>query len=218
MKKSVLLFISSFLLIMLLTAESLWDDRAKDIYSRKINYTAGDSVSVIVTEASSIDYRSNSKTLKTYNFDMTGKELTGLFTFMPKGSADETGNSQSTDNLRINTVIQGRVLRVYNNYVTIQATRQVTIDNKVSTINITGDANMKDISGNSIYSNKLMNPVMAITTLLDNSKTIITPNDLQTTVINPESTTDKKTETTLSDAKKRQLMLYYFNKILNVIF
>jgi hypothetical protein len=196
----------------------LWDDRAKDIYNRKIYYNNGDSIKVIITEKSSIDYKSNTKSLKAYTFDLSGKELTGLFTFLPKGNSDETENSQSKDNLVINSEIQGRIINVLNNYVTIQARKQITIDNKTSIIEITGDADLKDIKSNTIYSNYLINPILRITTLFDNSKVVINPNDIQTTILNPDSTTDRKVETSLTDAKKRELLLYYFNKILNVIF
>jgi hypothetical protein len=218
LKKSAFLLLIIIITNYFLNGESLWDDKAGDIYNRKIYYNEGDSINVIITESSSIDYKSNSKSLKTYGFDITGKELTGIFTFLPKGNSEETENSQSKDTLKINSEIQGRIISAIGNSVTIQARKQIIIDNKSSVMEITGDANLKDIKGNSIFSTKLINPTLRITTLLDNTRTIINPNDLKTTIINPDSTTDRKTETTLNDGKKRELMLYYFNKILNVIF
>ena len=216
------IFLVLFLLILFFSiyiySISLWDDKAGDIYSKKIFYNVGDSINIIITESSKFEYKSSTKSLKSYNIDISGGELSGIFSFLPKAYIEEDKNSLDNDNLKIESILQGRVLSVSDNYVTIRGTKRIQMNNKISSITITGDAYYSDIVDNSIISNKMINPTLSLTTLLDNQRNIITERDLLTEVLNPDATTDRIETTKLSDAKKREILLNFFNKILNLIF
>lgn len=209
----IILFFSIYLF-----SESLWNDKAGDIYNRKIFYNVGDSINIVITESSKYEYKSSTKSLKSYNIDITGGELSGIFDFLPKANIEEDKNSIDNDSLKIENVIQGRIVNVSDNYITVRGTKRIQMNNKVSSITITGDAYYSDVVDNSINSNKMINPSLSVTTLLDNQRTIITERDLLREVLNPEATTDIIETTKLSDAKKREILLNFFNKILNLIF
>lgn len=216
------IFLVLFLIIILLTISihsiSIWDDKASDIYNKRIFYNPGDSINIIITENSIYDYKSSTKSLKSYDLNISEGELSGLFSFLPKGIVEENNNIQDNDKIKIENVIQGRILRVEDRFVTISGVKRIQINNKISSIAITGDAYYSDIIDNSINSSKMINPTLRVTTLLQNQRNIITERDLIKEVLNPDSTTDIIETTKLSDAKKREMLLNIFNRILNSIF
>ena len=154
MKKiNLIIFIISF--SFLLFGDSLWDDRAADIYNRRVYYNKGDSVQILIDEKSAFEYKSSTKSLKSYRLNLSGGELSGLLNFVPTGNVEENKTSQDRDNLKIQSIIQGRIINVKDNYITIFGRKKFSNNNKVSSIEISGDAYLSDIIGNSIVSYKL---------------------------------------------------------------
>lgn len=220
MKKSfIVLFIFLFLITALhIYSESLWDDRATDIYNRKVYYNVGDPIKIVIDERSSMEYRASSKSLKNYQLNVTGGEMSGLLSFVPTANVQENKSGQERDNLSIQNVIQGRITNITDNYVTIRGSKSIGVNNKVNTIIVFGDANFSDIDGNTIYSDMLINPTFRITTLLDNDRVVITDDDLISEILSSESTGEELEITKLSEEKKKEILLGYFNKVLNVLF
>lgn len=219
-KKYSLFFVLLLILITtcFISAESLWIDSAADLYSRKVVYNTGDSIKILIEEETTISYKSDSKALKSYNLNITGGELSGLFSFVPQGNVEENTSSQDKDDFIIINSIQGRITQVDNNYLTISGTKTYTINNKTSKVVIGGVVNIKDVYMNTVRSSNIMDQTLSITTLLDNDNTIITSEDLATVITNPDATSDFQEETQLSEEKKKELLLQYFNKLINVIF
>ncbi|MCK4799282.1 MAG: flagellar basal body L-ring protein FlgH [Spirochaetes bacterium] len=219
MKRVIIISFLIFLFFsMFVFADSLWDDRAADIYNRKVYYKIGDSIQILINEQSAFEYKSSTKSLKSYKLNISGGEMSGLMDFVPSGNAEENKNSLDRDNLKIQSVIQARITRVANNYITITGKKQVQINNKISSVEISGDAYLSDIIGNSIFSNKLIDSSLKIISLIENDSKVITGNDLINVILNPDATSDIIEKTMLSDTKKKEMLLEYFNKILNVIF
>lgn len=200
------------------SAKTLWIDSAADLYSRKVQYTQGDSIKILIEEETTISYKSDSKALKTYNLNITGGELSGLFSFVPQGNVEENTTSQDKDDFIIINSIQGRVMGVENNYLTISGTKTYTINNKTSSVTIGGIVNIADVYMNTVRSSNIMDQTLKITTLLENENTIITSEDLASVIANPDATGDIQEETAISEEKKKELLLQYFNKLINVIF
>lgn len=217
-KKLLVLAFFIFALPITFRAISIWDDRRADIYSKKINYNVGDSVVVLITEESSYEYRSTGKGLKSYKVDIRGGEAKGIFDFIPTGSSEENLALNERDSLKVKNIIAARIVALNNNIATIQGIKNVSVNNRVSNIAIRGEVNISDIKDNQILSSKLLNSTVTITTLLENSKTVISNRDIQEVPVNPDSTTDTRTTNRLSKEKERELLLQYFNKILNTIF
>jgi len=201
-----------------LFSETLWNDNAANIYNRMINYKVGDTIEIVIEENSSIDYKGTNKTVKSSNINIQGGEMTSILSFLPKGSIEENKNSQNKDQIKITNIVQGRITAVNGETVTINANKSLNVNNKISNVAITGEANFSDISGKRISSKKLINSQINITTLVDNQNIVINQNDFERFRVNPDSTTDLREDTRIRDDKKRQMLLDYFNKILNVIF
>jgi len=183
-----------------------------------INYKVGDTIEIVIEENSSIDYKGTNKTVKSSNINIQGGEMTSILSFLPKGSIEENKNSQNKDQIKITNIVQGRITAVNGETVTINANKSLNVNNKISNVAITGEANFSDISGKRISSKKLINSQINITTLVDNQNIVINQNDFERFRVNPDSTTDLREDTRIRDDKKRQMLLDYFNKILNVIF
>lgn len=216
--KILFLFLILFIFSFNIYSVSLWDDRAGDIYNKKIYYNIGDSIQVVITEDSNYEYKSSNKSLKSYKIDVRGGEISGFFDFIPQGGIEENKTGSERDNLKIKNSIQATVTGINNNIVTLRGTKNLSLNNKLNRITLAGQANIFDIKDNMILSSNLINSTLSITTLLENQNNIITNNDLVTELVNPDVTSDTRTQTKLSDAKRRELIIEYFNKILNVIF
>ncbi|HPO49047.1 MAG TPA: flagellar basal body L-ring protein FlgH [Spirochaetota bacterium] len=201
-----------------LFSESLWNDVAADIYCKNVSYKEGDTIEIILEENSQIDYKSSSKTSKSLNITLQGGETTSVLDFLPEGGVDENKNSAIKDSFKISNSIQGAISAVNGQTVTISATKNLTLNNKISSIQITGEANFSDIKGKKISSKKLLNSQISIISLSDNKNIVLNSDDFEKYRLNPDSTTDLREDTRIRDDKKRQILLDYFNKILNVVF
>lgn len=216
--KKLLTIVTIFSLSLILLSQSLWDDKAANIYSYKINYKEGDSIKVFIDETTSVKYKSNTKALKTYKLNIKGGEMSALFNFLPEGNVEENKTAQDSDEVEIVNELQARVISVGENYITIEGRKSFIFNNRTSTIEINGDVNFTDITGNRVYSKDISNQTLRISTLLENSGALINSADLERVVLNPDATTDIREETRLTEERKQEILLEYFNKLLNTIF
>lgn len=216
--KKIAITFTLIILTLTLISQTLWDDKAADIYSRKINYKEGDSIKVLIDEVTSFKYKSNTKALKNYKLNVKGGEMSALFEFLPEADVEESKTAQESDEMEIVNELQARVTAVGENSIAIEGQKSFIFNNRTSTIEIAGEVSFRDIKSNRVYSRDISNQTLRITTLLENPSSIISSADLETVITNPDATTDIKEETNLSDAKKEELLLEYFNKLINVIF
>lgn len=192
----------------LLCSAKLWDDQAADIYSRKVYFKVNDSVKVLVDEKTKLKYAGSSKSLKTTSVNSESGELSGVFDIIPSGDVNESKESSNKDEFEYIAELQGRIIDVKDNYITVNASKTISIDNKVSRISIRGDVALNDLNGNNVYASDLMDERLEITTMIENGYLPLTNEDLD---VSSDSVT-------LTEEKKRDLLLQYLNKMLNVIF
>lgn len=197
---------------------TLWDDALADIYARKVNYKVNDSVKVLIDENSKLSYRSSSKSLKNYSINTESKELVGIFELVPNGSVNEKKDSQEEDEISYFSEIQGQILAINDPFLTVNAAKTVSINNKTSRIELQGDVAFKDLSGNQVRSSDMMNQTLRITTAIENISLPIGEEDLEEIMDTSGDLTLPTGTYGIRDAKKRELLLSYLNKILNVIF
>lgn len=216
--KKILVFLGILITASLIMAVSIWDDRKADVYSKKINYGVGETVLILITEDASYEYKASGKAFKSNKIEIKGGEATGMFDFLPTGSSEVNESANTRDGLKIRTSIPARIIAVNNDIATIQGTKNVIINNRVSNVTIRGEVNISDIRNGEIYSTKLTNSTISIVTLLDNNKNVLTERDLQEVLVNPDLTSDTRTKNVISKEKQKELLLRYFNKILNTIF
>lgn len=192
----------------LLCSASLWDNQAADVYSRKIRYRVNDSVKIRVDEKTKLKYTGSSKSLKTTSVNSQSGELSGVFEVIPSGDVNESKESSNKDEFEYIAELQGRIIDVKDNYITVSGSKTVSVDNKVSRISIRGDVALNDLKGNNINAADLMDERLEITTMIENAYFPLTTEDLD---VSSDSIV-------LTEEKKRDLLLHYLNKMLNVLF
>ena len=97
---------------------------------------------------------------------------------------------------------------VKDNYVTVSGSKTISIDNKVSRISIRGDVALSNLKGNNVKAADLMDERLEITTAVDNAYLPLTDEDLD----------ESSDVVVLTEEKKRDLLVKYLNKMLNVLF
>ena len=191
-----------------LCSATLWDDAAGDIYSRKIRYRVNDSVKIKIDEKTKLKYTGSSKTLKTTSITSQGGELAGVFEIVPSADVNESKESSDKDELEYVAELQGRIIDVKNNYVTVSGSKTISIDNKVSRISIRGDIALSDLKGNTVNASDFMDERLEITTAVENAFLPLTEEDFDVS----------SDVIVLTEEKRRDLLVKYLNKMLNVLF
>lgn len=220
-------FILFFLLPFCLFSQSLWDDNYANLYSSKVNYRVNDSVKIIIDEKSSINYKSSVKSLKSFSLDIKSKDIVGVFDIVPDGIVEESKSSDEKDSFTLNYELQGRVVAVGNGFLTVSGVKNITLNNKNTRVELVGDVAFGDVKGNVIKSSNVMDLNLKITTILDNLFLPVSDEDFiaETEIVEQAGEdgglVEVQVETgkyIITDVKKRELLLNYLNKILNVVF
>lgn len=191
-----------------LCSATLWDDAAGDIYSRKIRYRVNDSIKIKIDEKTKLKYTGSSKTLKTASINSQGGELAGVFEIVPSADVNESKESSDKDELEYVAELQGRIIDVKDSYVTVSGSKTISIDNKVSRISIRGDIALGDLKGNTVNASDFMDERLEITTAVENAFLPLTDEDFDVS----------SDVIVLTEEKKRDLLVKYLNKMLNVLF
>ena len=92
--------------------------------------------------------------------------------------------------------------------MTVSGSKTISIDNKVSRISICGDVALSNLKGNNVKAADLMDERLEITTAVDNAYLPLTDEDLDVS----------SDVVVLTEEKKRDLLVKYLNKMLNVLF
>lgn len=207
--------------------ESLWDDSYSSVYAHRTNFKINDSIRIKITEKNILDYKSSVKTIKNITTDIKTSEITGVFELIPAGSIEESKNAQEKDQFTFSNSLSARITAVYPDYLSIEAVKNVSVNNKNAQIRLLGDIARKEMTGDYINSDSIMNLTLQITTLLDNTEIPVNDSDFiresttESTVNENGETIETTVETgayTLTDEKKKEFLLEYLNKILNVVF
>jgi len=143
--KKIFLILSLFGFCVFFYPETLWKDSYANIYNSKINYTIGDSILILVNENTSLAYKSRVKSVKNFSINIKGGEYSALLDFLPTGDISDNKNSNENDDLNIKTELQGRIVSVNGDNLGISAQKQILLNNKISTIQLNGTVNIKDV-------------------------------------------------------------------------
>ncbi|MBQ1999081.1 MAG: flagellar basal body L-ring protein FlgH [Spirochaetales bacterium] len=191
-----------------LCSATLWDDAAGDVYSRKIRYRVNDSIKILIDEKTKLKYTGSSKSLKSTSVNSQGSQVSAVFDVIPSGDINESKESSNKDEFEYTAQLQGRIIDVKDNYVTVSGSKTISVDNKVSRISIHGDVALNNLKGNCVNAADLMDERLEITTAVENAYLPLTDEDLDVS----------SDAVTLTEEKKRDLLVKYLNKMLNVLF
>jgi len=217
--RSIIYLLSLLIIISpLLNADSLWDDKAADIYSRRIYFAPGDSVEIIINESTFYQYQSESSTVKNFTVSIDGGDSTGTFEFIPSANGQENQTSRLKDEYKISQVVMGRILAVGQDGLQVSASKEVEINHRKMFLQVEGVVPLSLVDGGRVWFHQMIDPKMSLISMLEDNEQLLSDVDLIYKVLNSDTTGDAVTVTELSDQKKQKLLLDIFNKVLNIVF
>jgi flagellar L-ring protein precursor FlgH len=225
--------------------ESLWSPDFKGYLSGGKGLAVGDSLVVQIDASSSLSFSSSSNYSKNLTLEFTGGESGNLFSFLPQVRTGGTQTTAGKDNLSLKTQMPVVVTAVNaDGTAQVQGTRTVAIQGKNESITITGviSPGVLDQKG-SINFSKLANARLTYTTFLASARDVLSPADLQrllapapapaagaaaaatpstgapaTPAATGAAAAPAQTGLTIPDARKKELLLLYLNRLIDVVF
>jgi flagellar basal body L-ring protein FlgH len=214
--------------------ESLWSPGFKGYLSGSKGLAVGDALVVQIDASSSLSFSSSSNDSKNLTLEFTGGDAGNLFSFLPQV---RTGGSLSTtgkDSLSLKTQVPVVVTALNpDGTAQVQGSRTVTVQGKNESITVAGSVSPSLLDQQGIVSfNKLANARLTYTTFLASSKDILTAADLQkllaptptaaapapATGAAPAATTAAPPGLSITDARKKELLLLYLNRLIDIVF
>lgn len=213
-------------------AETLWNPDFKGYITSSPVVAVGDVVLVKIDSGSSLSFSSSRQDSKRITLEFTGGDSGNLFSFLPNIKSGDTLNGKGKNSYNLKTLIAARVKSIDNRgKAQIQGTRSVSIDGKLESITLAGWIDPEDLEkNNTIPFTRVADSRILYTTILEPGKTTLTAKDIKETLtrqVPVENTaagggaaTRQSTQKqySLTDAKKRELLLLYINKMIDLIF
>jgi flagellar L-ring protein precursor FlgH len=218
--------------------ESLWSPDFKGYLSGSKGLAVGDSLVVQIDASSSLSYSSSSNDSKNLTLEFTGGESGNIFSFLPQVRTGGTQSTAGKDSLSLKTQIPVVVTAVNpDGTAQVQGSRSIAIQGKNESITVTGSVSpgLLDQKGTINFS-KLANARLSYTTFLASAKDVLSPADLQR-LLTPApaagapagaaaaggttggaATPPAQTGLTIPDAKKKELLLLYLNRLIDIVF
>jgi flagellar basal body L-ring protein FlgH len=208
----------------LLSAESLWDDNFQGYIAGSSAYRAGDIVTVVIDSSLSLDFAASSKDDKSITFEFSGGDYGSLFAFLPSGRTGDDRSVSGKGKYSLKTELSARVTDIDpTGKLNITGTRTVQLEGKRETVTVAGrvDPRVLDSSGRFNFS-QLEGSRLTYSSFLQPAVNTLSAADIREVVreLAAAEGEQPKTETTiqLTDAKKRELLLLYLNRLVDIIF
>ncbi len=208
----------------LLSADSLWDEQFQGYIAGSSAYRAGDIVTIVIDSSLSLDFTSASKDSKTITFEFSGGDYGGLFSFLPHAKTGDDRSVSGKENYALKTEIAAGITAVDpSGKLVITGTRTVQLGGRQETVTISGRVDPKAVDSSGRFNfTKIEGARLAFTSLLQPQADTLTARDIQEIVkqlqTGPSGATTTQTTTQLTDQKKRELLLLYLNRLIDIIF
>lgn len=241
--RSIVVFLF-FAAVLPVNGDSLWTQDFKGYLSGSRGLAVGDALVVQIDASSSLSFSSSSNDNKNLTIDFSGGSSGNLFSFLPQVRTGGSLTTAGKDSLSLKTQVPVVVTALNpDGTAQVQGTRTVAIQGKNESITITGSISpgLLDQKG-SINFSRLANARLTYTTFLASAANVLSPADLQT-VLAPAApaaaagaavpatapgaapaataaagTVPTQPGLTITDARKRQLLLIYLNRLIDVLF
>jgi len=218
--------------------ESLWSPDFKGYLSGGRGLAVGDALVVQIDASSSLSFSSSTSDSKNLTLEFSGGDSGNLFSFLPQGRAGGSLSTTGRDNLSLKTQIPVVVTALNpDGTAQVQGSRTVAVQGKNESITVSGavSPSLLDQKG-SISFSRLANARLAYTTFLASAKDILTQADLRQLLTPAPAATAAAAPApqagaaasgtqaaapqslTISDARKRQLLLLYLNRLIDIVF
>lgn len=225
-------------------AESLWSPGFKGYLSGGRGPAVGDVLVIQIDASSSLSFTSSSNDSKNLTLEFSGGEAGNLFSFLPQVRTSGSRNATGRDVLSLKTEIPVVVTAVNpDGTAQVQGSRTVSVEGKNESVTVSGTVSpsLVDQKGSVAFS-RLANSRLVYTTFLTSSQDVLSPADIRQVLAPapapagapgapaaapgaapaagqaPAAQPAAAPGLTLSDPKKRQLLLLYLNRLIDVIF
>jgi flagellar basal body L-ring protein FlgH len=228
------------------SAESLWSPDFHGYLSGSRGLVVGQSLLVQIDASSSLSFASSTTDSKNLTIDFSGGGYGNLFSFLPQVRTGGSLNTTGKDSLSLKTQVPVVVTAVNpDGSATVEGSRTVAVQGKNESITINGTVPAGQLGqAGSINFSQLANARLTYTTFLASTTNVLSAADLQQ-VTTPAPTPAPAaapaagaapaggapaTATTaapvpapqvtlqIPDARKRQLLLLYLNRLIDVLF
>jgi flagellar basal body L-ring protein FlgH len=222
--KQLLLICTLALSSSLLSAQSLWDHNFQGYIAGSSAFKVGDIVTLVIDSNLSLNFVSSSKDDKSITFEFSGGDYGGLFSFLPNGRTGGDRSVSGKETYALKTEISARVTQIDpTGKLVLSGTRSIQLEGKQETVTVTGrvDPKVIDSSGRFNFA-QLDGARLTFSSFLQPRTNTLSAADIEEIVqeLAAEGETAPKTEKTvqLTDRKKRELLLLYLNRLIDVIF
>jgi len=210
-------------------AESLWSPDFKGYLSGGASLAAGDVLVVEIDASSSLSFSASNTDSKNLTLEFSGGESGNLFSFLPQV---RTGGAQSVkgkEELSLRTQVPVVVLQVgADGRAQVQGSRSISVEGKEESITVTGRADPRLVdSKRRIALSQLADARLVYRTFLRPSRDILSQRDLQEIFAvqpapaagaAPAGSTAAARTLTITEARKRELLLLYLNSLIDILF
>jgi flagellar basal body L-ring protein FlgH len=228
-------------------AESLWSPGFKGYLSGGHGLAVGDVVVIQIDASSSLSFTSSSNDTKNLTLEFSGGDSGNLFSFLPQVRTTGSRSAAGRDVLSLKTQIPAIVTNVNpDGTVQVQGSRNVVVEGKDESVTVSGTVSpaLIDQKGSVAFS-RLANSRLVYRTFLTSSQDVLSAADIRQ-VLAPAAAPAAAGAVapaagaaaaapgaapghaaaqpapapglTLTDAKKRQLLLQYLNRLIDVVF
>jgi flagellar basal body L-ring protein FlgH len=210
--------------------ESLWSPGFKGYLSGSRGFAPGDSFVVRIDASSSLSFSSSSNDTKSLTLEFSGGDSGNLFSFLPQVRSGGNRSTTGKDNLSLTTQIPVVVTAVDPaGTAQVQGSRTVSVEGKNESITVSGTVSPGLIDQKGIVSfSRLANARLIYTTFLSSARDVLSQADLvrllapapaaPAAAATAPAPQPAPTGVTISDARKRQLLLLYLNRLIDVVF
>jgi flagellar basal body L-ring protein FlgH len=208
----------------LLSADSLWDGQFQGYIAGSSAFRAGDIVTIVIDSSLSLNFASAGKDSKAITLDFGGGEYGGLFSFLPRAKTGDDRSVTGKENYSLQTEIAARVTDIDpTGKLVIAGSRSIQLEGKQETVTLSGRIDPKTVDASRKFNfSRIENARLSFSGFLKPQTDLLSAKDIQTIVnelkTGPNGETTKQTTTQLTDQKKKELLLLYLNRLIDVIF
>jgi hypothetical protein len=230
-------------LVSVIQADSLWDAGHGGYYVPAVTLRVGDVVAVQIDIDSAVSFSATRVDDRSITLEVSGGEATGLLGFLPQATGSTDSRSEGDDELTLQTSVVARVQELdENGLARIEAVRTVQIEDATERFVVAGWLDPRDLSeSRTISFGRLADASLRYTSVLPAAGPILTDADLTTILTQPPETADEAAPVapgeaapqpstpsvpqapsqsgySLTEERKRELLLQYVNRVLDVVF
>ena len=221
-------------------SDTLWDPGSPGLFTGAGSLGVGDTLLVSIDIDQDLVYSSSRVDSERVSIELTGGEGQGFFSFLPTGSSSGNQSLRGRESLSFETSFAVSITGIdQNGRLILQGSRSVVIQGKQATLTLTGAADASLIGDDrTLPFSSIVDARIVYQTLLSTGVPAIGPEDIEDApvgsgvaeeteaaegaeaqpVAGPTAQTPVTTVPALTEERKRELLLLYLNRLIDLVF